>query len=624
MNRAISSHQQSTIDSSCNEYTLPLSFENDKFGNPILSCSSLSCFGEKRFNELERGELIPGSRIKTKGLSDVESHNSKTRCYKFYENNSCTSETQWTAGIYLEEDGNNVKAKWKCCSNEDMQYSIALKTVIVKIGQRYKGGEVYQNRRRVAFDLIKEINVSYDENHRPCYELKIVRLACVSKSSSIKKKSVANENRETDALVKDISSEFDAEEYISANLHRAKYSKPNSRFTILGDENMDNFYHPRHRISQRRMLSFRRRPFYKPILDEYDYYDYDPVIFRRPSGHRRIITNDGLWPINLGTVGHSRSIVASGGSPSSLNEIASSNTVDNSDYHQFVDSDSVAVSVTSFPSESYNQPSFVNEYNVGARYQPTQIEVQPATGQVPYPNVQYPPQRTIIQTEPKPSAVIQRPIPTYSGTVPYYNGYFETLQCFSGDVTVQTPDRIKRIDELKVGDQVLSIDESLISFSPVVIFLHRSSNESAVFNKIILKTGEMVKLTDYHLLYVTDCKAGEKLRLTYAKDVHLGQCLHVFNETFNNLVPIQIFEILRVTDQGIYAPLTATGDIIVNSILSSCHSNVIAQTLQQSIFSLLRKFRSSLFTKESTIGLLPGIEFLTKISDIFLPQSFTA
>lgn len=45
----------------------------------------------------------------------------------------------------------------------------------------------------------------------------------------------------------------------------------------------------------------------------------------------------------------------------------------------------------------------------------------------------------------------------------YYNGYFETLQCFSGDATVQTPDQIKRIDELQVGDQVLSIEESLVS-----------------------------------------------------------------------------------------------------------------------------------------------------------------
>lgn len=60
------------------------------------------------------------------------------------------------------------------------------------------------------------------------------------------------------------------------------------------------------------------------------------------------------------------------------------------------------------------------------------------------------------------------------------------------------------------------------------------------------KNGEIIKLTDYHLLYVTDCTAGENLRLTFAKDVRLGQCLHVVRKQSNNLVPVQVSNIQRV------------------------------------------------------------------------------
>lgn len=42
------------------------------------------------------------------------------------------------------------------------------------------------------------------------------------------------------------------------------------------------------------------------------------------------------------------------------------------------------------------------------------------------------------------------------------NAAFGSLQCFSGDMMVQTPSGSKRVDELEVGDLVLSIEESLV------------------------------------------------------------------------------------------------------------------------------------------------------------------
>ncbi|VDK66264.1 unnamed protein product [Onchocerca ochengi] len=578
--RITSGQQQSVTDSSCSEYTIPFSFQSDKIGNPTLLCTSPVCFDEKRLYELKRDDVIPETDTETKNLLFWKNHVHKAQCHKFYQNISCTEETQWTIGLLLEGDENNVKVKWKCCNYEGLRHARAIKTVIVKIGESYTGGEVYQNSRRVAFDLVKEVHLLHDEQHRPRYELKIMRLACIPKPIDIKNKLTADKNSELNPPAIDVSSEYDTEEYVFTNQHHTKYSKPRSRRpTILDDGNSDDLFSSRHRMAHRKMFSLRRRPFYKPIAGDYDYYDYDPVILRRPTVHSRIIA-DGLWPIKLGIRRRNRPVVAAAPVSPALYEITSPNAIDG-DYHQFVDSDNTATPINSDQAEVYSQLSPA----------PTTGRLLPA-----YSGIQYIPQRAVIPSESKTVSAAQHTVPTYSGaTVPYY-GYFETLQCFSGDITVQTPDQIKRIDELEVGDQVLSIEESL-------------------------ENGEVIKLTDYHLLYVTGCTAGEKLRLTFAKDVRLGQCLHVVKKQSNNLVPVQVSNIQRLTGKGFYAPLTANGDIIVNSILSSCHSNIAMQTLQQSIFSLLRKIRSLMFTDERTDGLLPGIQYLVQISELFLPHS---
>uniref|UniRef100_A0AAF5PGG5 Hint domain-containing protein n=1 Tax=Wuchereria bancrofti TaxID=6293 RepID=A0AAF5PGG5_WUCBA len=602
---AVGGQQQSAVDSSCNEYTIPFSFQSDKTGSPTLLCTSPVCFDEKRLYELKRDDVIPEIETETKNLLGSKNHIHKAQCQNYYQNISCTGEIQWTVGLLLEDDGNSIKAKWKCCNYEGLRHARAMKIVVVKADESYVGGEVYQDGRRVAFDLIKEVYLLFDEQHRPRYELKIMRLACIPKPVDNKNKLLTDKNRKLNSRAMDVSSEYDTEEYVFTNQHHTKYSKPRRLSTILEDDNFDDLFLPRHRMTHRRMFSLRRRPFYRPIAEDYDYYDYDPVILKRPSVHRRIIA-DGLWPINLGMVGRNRPIVAAAAVSPSLYEFTPSNAIEG-DYHQFVDSDSTANPITSAQAEVYSQLS----------------ATQPVEQLLPtYSSLQYLPQRAEISSEPKTIVSAQRAVPTYSGgNVPYYNGYFETLQCFSGDTTVQTPGQIKRIDELQVGDQVLSIEESLISYSPVVMFLHRSDNESAIFNKITLENGEIIKLTDYHLLYVTNCAVGENLRLIFAKDVQLGHCLHVVKNQSNNLVPVQVSNIQRLTGKGFYAPLTANGDIIVNSILSSCHSNVAVQTLQQSIFNFLRKFRYLMPTDQNTNGLLPGIQFLTQISDLFLPYS---
>jgi hypothetical protein len=88
--------------------------------------------------------------------------------------------------------------------------------------------------------------------------------------------------------------------------------------------------------------------------------------------------------------------------------------------------------------------------------------------------------------------------------------------------------------------------------------------------------------------------------------------------------------------------LTANGNIVVNSVLASCHSNLAAQTLQSTFFSLWKDLNAMakgvrhLFTyvphllfndridgSEKLIDEpLPfGVEYLVTIIDLFVPTS---
>lgn len=141
---------------------------------------------------------------------------------------------------------------------------------------------------------------------------------------------------------------------------------------------------------------------------------------------------------------------------------------------------------------------------------------------------------------------------------------------------------------LKISEKRVSVLRSFqqVTYSPITMFLHRKPTEAAVYRHLHTANGNSLKLTYYHLIYATNCRRGERLRLVPAKTLRVGQCVYAIG---GDQAPprLRASAIVRITERkeyGIYAPLTASGDIIVNGVLASCHSNLAAQTLQQTFF----------------------------------------
>lgn len=200
--------------------------------------------------------------------------------------------------------------------------------------------------------------------------------------------------------------------------------------------------------------------------------------------------------------------------------------------------------------------------------------------------------------------------------------------CFTANSTVQTSTGItRRLDELKVGEKILSIDSSGNTvYSEVLMFLDRNTNQTREFVKIKTDGGAIITVTPAHLLMVW-LPTKQITNYFFADKIVEGHYLLVnINGT---LVPQRIIHITAVLSRGIFAPLTSEGTVIVDSIAASCYALVDNQSLIHWSFMPYRFINKIVnWLSQNYQPAIPrknGIhwyaEFLYSIKDYVLPPS---
>ncbi|KAI1732127.1 hint module domain-containing protein [Ditylenchus destructor] len=720
---------QFSLLNSCGKESVPYLITVDLAGRPELHCETPSCFGRHKQPHFRTTTIAPVVEYDDDDVQEDTSTNSNTLQWrrlhddKPTKNNGerrrlectgeltdavCSAPDEWTGAVAEINNGTHISLQMECCRYDDLVVATELKSVVVRPGERYVGGVVKENGRTVAFDLVKEVRKNVTARNQVRYIVTIYRMLCMLDHRS-KADIFFEQNRDPylDRVTQLTSRTTFAPTSIPQFPQRSSSFTPTTSITRVpklpkyqrGEyestarrrhpptkasyyENRHLVYGPSNRVGNRHQMYSRpyyprRRQYYRPAVDDYEYYDEMP--YHRPAYGRqpRIkITDDQLWPmIRYSPSGRNskrtRPRLYAGGAYEPDNQ---QQVLQAEDEYQIPEGVAPQAPPPTEPQQLF-ATSDNNYVTAGNNYitllPPTAI--QPSLGVQSYVTSNYVPPPPVPPTDCSSSCNSQScstpctaqtcapPCPTCAPTcTPTCTpacptctpscccgssggggggagvGVFGALQCFSGDMLVKTPTGDKRIDNLQIGDMVLSVEQSLVAYSPIVMFLHKKPNEKALYLRVETESGRHLKLTEFHLIYTTkNCIAGDKLRLVHARDLKVGYCVYVLSnetESVSTLYSSRVTAIRQVNDFGIFSPLTASGDILVNGVLASCHSNMAAQTLQQTFFGchlrrptflphigMMHYIQNSLMPSE---GELPfGVEYLVSVMEVFIPYS---
>ena len=120
------------------------------------------------------------------------------------------------------------------------------------------------------------------------------------------------------------------------------------------------------------------------------------------------------------------------------------------------------------------------------------------------------------------------------------------------------------MDALKIGDSVLTADGF---FSKVYSFGHKASFKTTYLQvfSASMKQGHPLEISSEHMIYTHD-RAKSALKIVAAGDLEVGDSLLT-----KEGLPSEILWIRKVERQGVYSPLTESGNLFVNGVLASSY-----------------------------------------------------
>ena len=144
--------------------------------------------------------------------------------------------------------------------------------------------------------------------------------------------------------------------------------------------------------------------------------------------------------------------------------------------------------------------------------------------------------------------------------------------------------------EIKPGDEVLSITpHGSTIFSEVVTFLHYESKTIATYMAIQTKSGALLHVSGNHLVFsVTQNKAKLKFKAVIASCLQPGDYILGINNPSSQVQSTQVANITVVDKQGVYAPMTQCGTIIVDKSVASCYASYPSHSIAHVVMGPLR------------------------------------
>lgn len=145
--------------------------------------------------------------------------------------------------------------------------------------------------------------------------------------------------------------------------------------------------------------------------------------------------------------------------------------------------------------------------------------------------------------------------------------------CFPGSATVQTRDGIKRMDELEIGDEVLSAPDV---YSKVFMWTHKAPKERSTFVRIFTDAGNNVTMTPSHYLRASGVlKPAGRVRVGDTVELGVGG-------------EARVVKVDMVDEVGFFNPQTTHGDLVVDGIVTSTYTKAVRPNHAHALLAPLR------------------------------------
>jgi len=175
--------------------------------------------------------------------------------------------------------------------------------------------------------------------------------------------------------------------------------------------------------------------------------------------------------------------------------------------------------------------------------------------------------------------------------------------CFPGKSLVRIENgNTKRLDEVRLGERIAALDSrGDVVYSKVIAFLDRSPSERRQFIRLTTISGRVLTLTPAHLVpvqgrssvFAAKVQPGDKI-LVNDVTANAGND----NQVDNRLRWDSVVETKLVLEEGVFAPLTTEGTLLVDDVVASCYALVDSQSVAHYAFLPLRIWNAltSIFT----------------------------
>ncbi|KAK0089569.1 hypothetical protein PV325_006698 [Microctonus aethiopoides] len=176
--------------------------------------------------------------------------------------------------------------------------------------------------------------------------------------------------------------------------------------------------------------------------------------------------------------------------------------------------------------------------------------------------------------------------------------------CFPGNSLIRSSEgEEKPLSEVKIGERIAALDTNgNIVYSEVIAFLDRSPEEKRQFVTFTTSSGRQLTLTPAHLIPVVS-NNHQSSEIIFAERVKIGDRILIQDSNISNEIGgfrlrwDSVIDIKLTLENGVYAPLTREGTVLVNDVVASCYAIVDSQTIAHYAFMPFRFFcsvRSSL------------------------------